>query len=97
SLLLIIGSNPVFTAPADLQFAQAMDKVEFRVHAGLNDDETAELCHWHLPLSHYLESWGDIRTADGSTTIQQPLIEPLYRSKSTLELVAMLLEEDRSG
>ncbi len=97
SVLLIIGSNPVFTAPADLQFAQAMDKVEFRVHAGLHDDETAELCHWHLPLSHYLESWGDIRTADGRTTIQQPLIEPLYRSKSALELVAMLLEDDRAG
>lgn len=97
SALLILGANPVLTAPADLQFAEAMDKVDFRVHAGLHDDETAELCHWHLPLSHYLEAWGDIRTYDGRTTIQQPLIEPLYGSKSEIELVAMLLGDERSA
>ena len=50
-LLLILGGNPVFTAPADLNFAEALDKVNFRVHLGLYDDETSERCHWHLPES----------------------------------------------
>ncbi|MBI1358162.1 MAG: 4Fe-4S dicluster domain-containing protein [Acidobacteria bacterium] len=97
STLVILGSNPVLTAPADLQFAEAMGKVDFRVHLGLHDDETAELCHWHLPQSYYLESWGDVRSADGGTIIQQPLIEPLYDSKSELEMVAMMLGDERTA
>ena len=63
STLVILGSNPVLTAPSNLQFAQAMDKVAFRAHLGLHDDETAELCHWHLPQSYYLEAWGDGRSS----------------------------------
>ncbi|MBI1879985.1 MAG: TAT-variant-translocated molybdopterin oxidoreductase, partial [Chloroflexi bacterium] len=77
-LLLILGGNPVYTAPADLNFAEALDQVNFRIHLGLYDDETSARCRWHLPESHYLETWSDARTYDGTITIIQPLIEPLY-------------------
>ena len=88
-LLVILGANPAFTAPADLDFARKMDRVPLRVHLGLYDDETAELCHWHVPQAHALESWGDARAYDGTVTIQQPLIAPLYPGcKSPHELLA---------
>ena len=77
SLLVILGGNPVFTAPADLGFAGKMDKVALRVHLGLHDDETAERCHWQIPQAHSLESWSDARAVDGTVTILQPLIAPL--------------------
>ena len=60
--LFILGGNPVFTAPADLKFVEALGKVENRIHLGLYVDETAEQCHWHIPEAHYLESWGDVRS-----------------------------------
>ena len=91
--LLILGGNPAFTSPADLDFAEAMEKVSLRVHLGLLENETSELCHWHIPESHYLESWGDIRAYDGSVSIIQPLIEPLYNSKSIYEVLAVLTEQ----
>ena len=59
--LIIVGGNPVFTAPADLQFGTAMDKVPFRVHLSLYDDETSALCHWQIPEAHFLEAWSDAR------------------------------------
>ena len=68
----------MFTAPADLDFAAALGKVATRVHLGLYHDETAELCHWHVPEAHYLESWGDARAFDGTVSLMQPLIAPLY-------------------
>ncbi len=92
-LLLVLGGNPVYTAPADLRFAEAIVKVKFRVHLGLHDDETSALCQWHLPEAHFLEAWGDARAFDGSVTLQQPLIAPLYEGKSALELTAALLGE----
>ena len=67
-VLLILGGNPVYTAPADLEFAERLDKVGFRVHLGLYDDETAALCHWHVPEAHYLESWSDARAYDGTVS-----------------------------
>ena len=88
--LLILGSNPVYTAPADLRFAEALDKVPFRVHLSLEADETSARCQWHLPEAHYLEAWGDVRAYDGTTTIQQPLIVPLYDGHSAHELLAVL-------
>lgn len=86
--LLIMGGNPVFTAPADYAFAQRLAKVRLRVHHGLFHDETSELCHWHIPSTHFLEQWSDARASDGSVLIVQPLIAPLYQSKSDHEVLA---------
>jgi molybdopterin-containing oxidoreductase family iron-sulfur binding subunit len=95
--LLILGGNPVFTAPADLQFGEKLLKVGLRVHLGQHEDETAELCHWHIPEAHYLESWGDVRAFDGTVSIIQPLIAPLYNGKTAHELLALLLgQSDRT-
>ena len=93
STLLILGSNPAFTAPADLQFAQQLLKVPLRIHCGLYDDETAEICHWHVPQAHFLESWSDARAYDGAVGIVQPLIAPLYHGRSPHELLALLSGE----
>ena len=81
-VLLMLGGNPVFTAPADMQFREKLLKVGLRIHLGQHEDETAELCHWHIPEAHYLESWGDVRAFDGTVSIIQPLIAPLYEGKS---------------
>ncbi len=89
-LLLILGSNPVYDAPAELKFAAAMDKVAFRVHLGSYEDETSQLCHWHVPQSHFLESWSDLRAYDGSVSVVQPLIRPLYPTQSVHEVIAVV-------
>ncbi len=96
-LLVILGSNPMYAAPADLEIAAALDEVPFRVHHGLANDETAARCHWHLPASHPLESWGDLRAADGTASIVQPLIAPLYHTLSDLELLAAFREGEQKG
>jgi molybdopterin-containing oxidoreductase family iron-sulfur binding subunit len=88
--LLILGGNPVFTAPADLQFGKKLLKVGLRIHLGPYEDETAEFCHWHIPEAHYLESWGDVRAFDGTVSIIQPLLAPLYDGKSPHELLSAL-------
>lgn len=93
-LLLLFGVNPAYTAPADLKFAEAMEKVRLRVHLGLYDDETAALCQWHLPESHYLEAWSDARAYDGTISVVQPLILPLYPSHSLHEVLAAFLHQD---
>jgi MoCo/4Fe-4S cofactor protein with predicted Tat translocation signal len=90
-VLLILGSNPVFTAPVDLHFTQSMQRVPLRVHLGLFQDETARQCHWHLPEAHFLEAWSDVRTFDGTASIMQPLIAPLYEGRSVHELLAWLI------
>ncbi|HEX2445124.1 MAG TPA: TAT-variant-translocated molybdopterin oxidoreductase, partial [Vicinamibacterales bacterium] len=90
SLLMIIGGNPVFDAPADLNFAEALKKVGLAVHVSLFEDETSEFCHWNIPLSHTLESWSDARAYDGTESIIQPLIAPLYASRTAHEVLAML-------
>jgi MoCo/4Fe-4S cofactor protein with predicted Tat translocation signal len=91
--LIILDGNPAFDAPADLGFARTLksDKTKLRIHLGLYDDETARLCHWHIPQAHFLESWSDLRAFDGTATIQQPLIAPLYKGRSPHELLALLL------
>ena len=88
--LIILDANPVYTAPADLEFAARLQKVALRIHSGLYQDETAELCHWHIPAAHYLESWSDARAYDGTASIVQPLIAPLYGGKTAHEMVAAL-------
>ena len=91
-LLIILGGNPAYDAPADLNFADALknSSVPVRVHLGLHQNETAELCHWHINQAHELEAWGDARACDGTVSIIQPLIAPLYNGKSALEFVALL-------
>jgi MoCo/4Fe-4S cofactor protein with predicted Tat translocation signal len=88
--LVILGGNPVYDAPSDVPFAQLILKVNFRVHLGLYDDETAALCHWQIPESHSLEAWGDVRAYDGTVGVIQPLVAPLYNSKSAHEMLAVL-------
>lgn len=92
-MLIIIDSNPAFTAPVDFHFSDVLSEVKLRIHLGLYDDETAALCHWHIPKAHYLESWSDARAYDGTATIVQPLIAPLYGGKSAHELIAVLMEQ----
>jgi molybdopterin-containing oxidoreductase family iron-sulfur binding subunit len=88
-MLLILGGNPVFNAPADLKFAERLAKVKTRIHLGLYDDETSELCHWHIPEAHALETWSDARAYNGTVSIMQPLIAPLYGGKSAHEVLAV--------
>ncbi|HWR54835.1 MAG TPA: 4Fe-4S dicluster domain-containing protein [Bryobacteraceae bacterium] len=96
--LVITGTNPVYSAPADFRFAEALDRVRLRIHHGLHFDETARLCHWHVPDTHYLESWSDARAFDGTASIIQPLIAPLYNGRSAHEIAnALLGQPDRSG
>ncbi|HEY3157622.1 MAG TPA: TAT-variant-translocated molybdopterin oxidoreductase [Vicinamibacterales bacterium] len=90
ALLVVLGANPVYSAPVDVKFADAMQKVALRVHLGLYEDETAALCHWHISEAHYLESWSDVRADNGTVTIIQPLIAPLYGGKSAHEVMAAL-------
>jgi molybdopterin-containing oxidoreductase family iron-sulfur binding subunit len=89
-VLLILGGNPVYDAPVDLEFARCLLKVKLRIHLGLYDDETAELCHWHVAATHFLESWGDARAYDGTISLMQPLIAPLYDGKSAHEVLSAL-------
>ncbi|MFO0896365.1 MAG: TAT-variant-translocated molybdopterin oxidoreductase [Pirellulales bacterium] len=99
-LLVILEANPVYTAPADVDFAVALRKAAEKrvnglqamtaVHLGLYRDETSELCHWHVPAAHYLESWSDARTFDGTASIVQPLIAPLYDGRTAHALLAAM-------
>src|ERR1039457_6010736 len=89
-LLLILGGNPAYNAPVELGFRDRLKKATLRVHLSLQEDETSELCHWHLPMAHYLETWSDCRAHDGTVTIMQPLIAPLYGGKSGHEVLTML-------
>ena len=91
--LLIIGGNPVYDAPADLEFARALAKVPNSIHIDLYANETAEHCRWHIPEAHALESWSDACAFDGTATIMQPVIEPLFAGRSRHQLLAALLEE----
>ena len=87
-MLVIVGGNPVFTAPVDLKFGERLAKVAVAVYHGLHTDETANLCHWNVPATHPLETWGDPRAFDGTVTIMQPLIAPLYEGRSEYELLS---------
>jgi MoCo/4Fe-4S cofactor protein with predicted Tat translocation signal len=89
--LLILGGNPAFDAPTDLGFIEALQKVAFRARLGLYDDETSQYCQWHVNEAHELEAWSDARSFDGTATILQPLIEPLYGGKSALEVLSAAL------
>jgi len=93
-LLVIIGGNPVYNAPADMKLTfERLQKAKLRVHLSEYRDETSNFCHWHVPAAHYLESWGDTRSYDGTVTIIQPLIEPLYEGKTAHELLAVFSDQ----
>lgn len=88
--LLILGGNPVYDAPADVNFASALAKVKTSFHVGLYFDETAEKCRWHAPEAHFLETWSDARAADGTVRIGQPLLDSELVARSPLQIVAKL-------
>jgi molybdopterin-containing oxidoreductase family iron-sulfur binding subunit len=88
--LVILGGNPVFDVPADLDFGHAMVHVPFRAHLSLYYDETSMLAHWHIPETHYLEAWGDARAHDGTVSVIQPMVAPLYNGRSAHEVVGAL-------
>jgi len=96
-VLLMIGGNPVYNAPnlpgQKNSFLEAMKKVPNRAHMGLYNDETAANCPWHIAESHYLESWGDARAYDGTVSIIQPLIEPMYQTRTAHELLAAMTNQ----
>lgn len=94
-LLFILGGNPAYDAPADLQFGEAIRRAGLSVRLGLYEDETSARCRYHIPMAHELESWGDARAFDGTASVQQPLIEPLYNGRSVVSFLAMLLGDDR--
>ena len=94
-MLVILGGNPVYNTPADLKLnAERMNKIPLRMHLGTHLDETGELCHWHVSEKHFLESWSDTRAYDGTASIIQPLIEPLYDSHSVHEVVQLFFKEN---
>jgi molybdopterin-containing oxidoreductase family iron-sulfur binding subunit len=93
TLLVITDGNPVYDAPPELKFADALRKAETAIHFGLYYDETAEMCPWHVPAAHFLESWSDARAYDGTAAIVQPLIAPLYEGKTVHELLSVLADQ----
>jgi molybdopterin-containing oxidoreductase family iron-sulfur binding subunit len=90
SALFVLGANPVYASPGDVDFAKLYAKVPLRVHAGLHANETAHISNWHLPLPHALEDWSDARSPDGLATILQPVVRPMYDSRSLHEIIAAL-------
>ncbi len=86
--LIVLDANPAYDTPGSLGLADKIGKVEFSAALGLHDDETGHRCRWQLPLSHPLESWSDLRAIDGTASIVQPLIRPLYDSRTAHELIA---------
>ena len=91
-LLVILGSNPVFTAPVDLRFQERLSKVGLSIHHSMYVDETSAYCHWNLPEAHAFESWSDVRAYDGTVTIMQPLIAPLYEGRTAHEVLATFID-----
>ncbi len=97
-LLLILGGNPVYDAPVDLDFAGSLAKAKMRIHHSVFPNETSRLCQWQIPATHFLESWSDLRAFDGTAAIVQPLIEPLYDGISVHQLLdAFLRQPGRSA
>jgi MoCo/4Fe-4S cofactor protein with predicted Tat translocation signal len=95
--LLLLGGNPAYDVPSDIPFLEQFANVEQSVHLSLYRNETSTLCNWHLPRSHYLETWGDSLAWDGSYCTTQPLIQPLYESLSSLELLSLLRNAKMTG
>jgi MoCo/4Fe-4S cofactor protein with predicted Tat translocation signal len=96
--LVVLGGNPVFDAPADLDFASAMAKVPHTIALGHTVDETSSSAEWHIPRAHYLESWGDARAVGGTLSVVQPLILPLFGGRTPVEVLGLMVgDKDRPG
>jgi MoCo/4Fe-4S cofactor protein with predicted Tat translocation signal len=96
--LVVLGGNPVFDAPADLDFASAMAKVPHSIALGHGVDETSSKAEWHIPRAHYLESWGDARAVGGTLGVVQPLILPLFGGRTPVEVLGLMVgDKDRPG
>jgi MoCo/4Fe-4S cofactor protein with predicted Tat translocation signal len=91
--LVMLNTNPIYNAPADLDFASAFNKARVTAHLGSHIDETGQIANWHIPAAHSLESWSDARAYDGTVTIIQPLIDPLYSGKTAHHVFQVLLNE----
>ncbi|MCB9653298.1 MAG: TAT-variant-translocated molybdopterin oxidoreductase [Deltaproteobacteria bacterium] len=95
--LVMLETNPVYQAPGDLAFAKLLEKVPTSIHLGLYVDESAEKSGWHIPAAHFMERWGDARSWDGTVSIVQPLIKPLYAGVSAIELCLALLQQPQDA
>jgi molybdopterin-containing oxidoreductase family iron-sulfur binding subunit len=96
--LVILGGNPVFDAPVDLDFASAMAKVPHTIALGHTVDETSSGAEWHIPRAHYLESWGDARAVGGMLSVVQPLILPLFGGRTPVDVLGLMVgDKDRPG
>jgi MoCo/4Fe-4S cofactor protein with predicted Tat translocation signal len=91
--LVILNANPVYSSPGDLNFGDAFNKAKVVAHLGSHYDETGHLAHWHIPAAHFLESWSDARAYDGTVSIVQPLIDPLYGGRTAHDILQTLLDE----
>jgi molybdopterin-containing oxidoreductase family iron-sulfur binding subunit len=89
--LVVLDGNPVFDAPADLDFAAAIAKVPHSIALGHSVDETSSKAEWHIPRAHYLESWGDARAVGGTLSVVQPLILPLYGGQTPVEVLGLMI------
>lgn len=87
--LLILGGNPVYDTPGDYDVAAMIEAADCSIHLSLYRNETSRLCDWHLPEAHFLESWSDARTLDGTYSVAQPTIEPIYGGRSAIEVLAL--------
>lgn len=88
--LLLFQTNPVYTAPSDLNLAELIAAVPETLHLSLHAEETSKACHWHVPAAHYLEAWGDARSSDGTLCSIQPMVLPLWNGISELEMLTAL-------
>ncbi len=91
STLAILGGNPAYNAPSDVDFSNVLSKVGTSVHLSSYYDETSKISNWHIPLAHFLESWGDTKSADGTLSVIQPMIEPLFNGKGMVEVLNLVV------
>lgn len=95
--LVLLGGNPVYDAPADLKFEGALKKAKSRIHLTVTPNETTALCDWALPEAHFLEAWGDVENTEGTVSVTQPLVAPIFEGKSAIELLALLSGAPKKG
>jgi MoCo/4Fe-4S cofactor protein with predicted Tat translocation signal len=93
--LILLNSNPVYDMPGEFDFGNAINRAKIIAHLGPNVDETGQIAHWHIPAAHYLEFWSDARAYDGTVSVVQPLIDPLYGGRSAHDVFQTLLDDPK--